>query len=138
MSMALTNSSGWSYVKQVTVATKTELVQGLIFNEFVYKRDKQLRALRKGLGLLKLLQMNPELKNLLVFKQSHLTGTLFLYPFLNRMKKLRHRLRSPCFKCIWRADPVKVFVVGFSHICYNLTFTVAIHHFECQICLFCA
>ena len=81
MSMALINSSGWSPVKQVTVTTKTELVQGLIFNEVVYKRDKQLRALRKGLenlGLLKLLQMNPELKNLLVFEQSHLTGTLFL------------------------------------------------------------
>ena len=81
VSMVLVNSSGWSPMKVVNKTTKNELVQGLLFNEVIYKREKQLQAFRKGLdrlGFLQLLKMNPVLRYLLVHEETPMTSSMFL------------------------------------------------------------
>ena len=70
VAMALVNASGWSATKTIDMVTKNQLVQGLILHETVIKREKQLAAFRarlKKVGFLKLLQRNPQLKELLIY-----------------------------------------------------------------------
>lgn len=50
--MAIINSSGWDFTRVINLKSKGDLVQGLIFEEVVGKRERQLAALRKGLRYL--------------------------------------------------------------------------------------
>ena len=56
--IAILNGSSWNVVQQVTLENKSELVRRLIDEEVIIKRERDLKALRKGLetlGLQKLL-----------------------------------------------------------------------------------
>ena len=62
--ISILNSSSWNVVEAVTIENKASLVQRLIDEEVVIKRERNLKAFRKGLetlGLLHLLTSYPSL-----------------------------------------------------------------------------
>ena len=54
--MFILNSSGWSLTKPVTLQNKSSLLQYLILDEVITKRERQLKAIRKGLNRFQLLE----------------------------------------------------------------------------------
>ena len=48
-SMSIINSSGWDITVPINIQTKDRLIQGLIYEEVIGKRERQITALRKGL-----------------------------------------------------------------------------------------
>ncbi len=75
--MCLINASGWSVSTPINLPTKARLLQGLIWDEVVGKRERQLRAFRKGLdnfGILKMIVDHRDLaEELFVFHESALS-----------------------------------------------------------------
>ena len=55
--MAIINSSNWSPVQPITIVTKTDLLQELVYSEVIDKRHHQLKSLRKGMDYLCLASM---------------------------------------------------------------------------------
>ena len=77
--LSIINSSGWSPIEPVTHANRYRLIQCLITEEVIMKREKNMNAFFKGLNSLKvgdLLVENPEY--LFVFKEHVLTADTFL------------------------------------------------------------
>ena len=76
-SMARINASGWSTTRPISLQSKSVLVQDLLVDEVIGKRERQIRALRKGLdyfGVLKLILKYPvKMKPLFVFDGNQLT-----------------------------------------------------------------
>ncbi len=72
---------------QENLCTKNQLLQ----------REKQLAAFRKGLGVLRLVQMNPELRALFVHSKLNMEGSELL-SLLDTMFKFPQRTR--CFSNI--------------------------------------
>ncbi len=71
--MAVINASGWPPTKLIGMTNKSSLLQGLIFDELITKRQSQITAIRKGLaslGILRLCRTYP-----------HLMKELFVYSF---------------------------------------------------------
>lgn len=83
--MTLVNASGWSVSTPINLSTKGALLQGLVWDEVVGKRERQVRAFRKGLdrfGLLDMIVRHRDLaEELFVFHES----TLSLAEFKNLM-----------------------------------------------------
>lgn len=50
--MVLINASRWPITRTITMQSKSELTQCLLLDELVYKRDTNIRALRKGMMVL--------------------------------------------------------------------------------------
>ena len=55
--MSIINSSGWPVTQQITLANKTALLQGLIFDEVIAKRQDHIAAFQKGLENLKVMAL---------------------------------------------------------------------------------
>lgn len=55
--MAIINSSTWPVTKGISMLTKMELMQTLIIEEVITKRDVNIRAFRKGLFVLGFLNL---------------------------------------------------------------------------------
>ena len=55
--MSIINSSGWPVTQQITLANKTALLQGLIFDEVIAKRQDHIAAFQKGLEKLKVMAL---------------------------------------------------------------------------------
>lgn len=70
--MTIINNSGWDHTNPVNLHTKDNLVQGLIVDEVIGKRERQLRAMRRGLqhlGVLDLLLKHPkQTEELFIYK----------------------------------------------------------------------
>lgn len=79
--MCIINTSGWSITTPINMSTKASLLQGLIWDEVVGKREQQLRAFRKGLenfGIMRLVEDHPDLaEELFVFKNIQMTANDF-------------------------------------------------------------
>ena len=61
--MTIVNTSGWSITKEITLQSKNMLIQNLIYDEVIGKRERYIRALRRGLthlGVLDMLLSNQE------------------------------------------------------------------------------
>ena len=69
--MTIINSSGWGLTTEIMLYTKHDLVQGLIYDEVVGKRERHVRALRSGLERLGVLDM--------ILKYPDQTRELFLH-----------------------------------------------------------
>lgn len=69
--MSIINSSGWPVTQQITLANKTALLQGLIFDEVIAKRQDHIAAFQKGLEKLKVMA--------LVIKHPQQMRKLFVY-----------------------------------------------------------
>lgn len=74
--MAILNSSGWPVTRCVTLTSKAELLQQLIFSEVVLKRQQYIRSLCRGLdhlNIMKLMRGNKDLmKSVLVYNTDQL------------------------------------------------------------------
>ena len=55
--MAILNSSGWPVTRCVSLASKSELLQQLIFNEVVQKRQQAIHSVCRGLDQLKVVKL---------------------------------------------------------------------------------
>ena len=79
--MSIINASGWDLTKKVTQVTKNNLVQGLIVEEVIGKRERRMCAMKNGLewaGFLDLIRQYPEkMRPLLVHCGSELTYNQF-------------------------------------------------------------
>ena len=69
--MTIINGSGWGLTTEITLHTKHDLVQGLIYDEVVGKRERHIRALRRGLERLGVFDM--------ILKYPDQTRELFLH-----------------------------------------------------------
>ena len=61
--MSIINASGWDLTKKITCVTKNSLVRGLIIDEVIGKRERQMCAVSNGLewaGFLDLIRQYPE------------------------------------------------------------------------------
>lgn len=80
--MSIINHSGWSITEPVTIANKAVLLQQLIWEEVILRREGNIRAFKRGLGHLNLLQLmhtNPDLmKPLFVAKSEEVTAEVFM------------------------------------------------------------
>lgn len=80
--IAVVNHSRWSVTENITRANKTALLQQLIWEEAVVRREHNLMAFRRGmkvLGIVELLQQYPNLtRPLLVAEKSVLSSQQFL------------------------------------------------------------
>ena len=77
--MALINSSGWSPIQVITVNNKTSLLQGLIYEEIVRKRQNQIISLCRGLEKLDLCRSHPELmRDVFVYSHTDMSATRLL------------------------------------------------------------
>ena len=76
--MAIINSSGWSLTSEITLQSKHDLIQGLIYDEVVGKRDRHIHALRRGLqrlGVLDMLKQYPnQTRQLFLYQVMHAHG----------------------------------------------------------------
>lgn len=74
--LSLISCSGWPTTRMITTASKTELLQGLIF-EVVHKREAQMRSFctgLKALNFLTLIRAEPEkLRSVFVHTSSSIT-----------------------------------------------------------------
>lgn len=62
--MAIVNHSRWSVTDAITKSNKLALLQQLIWEEVVHRREHNLKAFRKGLnilGIVNLIQHNPNI-----------------------------------------------------------------------------
>ena len=50
--MAIINASNWSPVRAITIVSKVDLLQELVYSEVIDKRHHQLKSLRTGLDYL--------------------------------------------------------------------------------------
>lgn len=55
--MSIINHSGWSITEPVTLTNKAGLLQHLIWEEVILRRDGNIQAFKRGLDHLKLLQL---------------------------------------------------------------------------------
>ena len=80
--MSLVNASGWPTTCIIDMKSKAALLQGLVYEEVIHKREAQQQSFRQGLdilGLLQLLQMYPDkLRPVLLPEQGPLTGAKYL------------------------------------------------------------
>lgn len=80
--MYILNHSGWSITEPVTMANKATLLQRLIWDEVILRREGNIQAFKRGLTYLKLLQLmqaNPDLlKPLFVAKSEEVTAEAFM------------------------------------------------------------
>ena len=80
--MAIVNASRWPVIKAVDVQTKTDLLQCLIVEELIHKRNHNMQVFRKGLnalGFRELCQQSQQLtKQLFVYNEKPLTPVSFL------------------------------------------------------------
>ena len=56
-SMFIINQSGWSIIEPVTMENKASLLQHLIWEEVILRREGNIQAFKQGLDCLKLLQL---------------------------------------------------------------------------------
>ena len=74
--MALINASNWPPTQSITTSSKSTLLQELIYEEVIEKRRKQIRNMRKGLRIFKLVSLMRkyprQLRPLLVYSDSSL------------------------------------------------------------------
>jgi len=79
--MSIINASGWDLTKKITCVTKNSLVQGLIIDEVIGKRERQMCAVSNGLewaGFLDLIRQYPEkMRPLFVYCGRELTCDQF-------------------------------------------------------------
>lgn len=79
---AIINSSGWSIAEPITHANRYCLIQSLIREEVISKRESNMKAFFCGLNVLKvgeLMLAHPErMKNLFVYQESHLSVDSFM------------------------------------------------------------
>ncbi len=76
------NGSAWSAIEPVTMASKTRLLQQLMQEEVLVKRDKNLQAFRRGLttlGVLDLITAYPSLmRPFFIWRDQPLTAQSFM------------------------------------------------------------
>lgn len=61
--IAIINQSGWDPTAVITVSNKAEIIQGLLLDEVITKREQNIRALTRGMdhfGILSLLLKYPD------------------------------------------------------------------------------
>jgi len=79
--MSIINASGWDLTKKITCVTKNSLVQGLIIDEVIGKRERQMCAVSNGLewaGFLDFIRQYPEkMRPLFVYCGRELTCDQF-------------------------------------------------------------
>ena len=79
---AIINSSGWSPIEPITHANRYQLIQCLIGEEVILKREKNMKAFFHGLDTLKvgeLILAHPEkMKSLFVYQEHPLTADSFM------------------------------------------------------------
>lgn len=79
---AIINPSGWNITEPVTIANKAALLQQLIWEEVILRREGNIQAFKRGLNHLKLLQFmqtNADLlKPLFVAKCEEVTAEVFM------------------------------------------------------------
>ena len=80
--MSIINSSGWPVTQQITLANKTALLQGLIFDEVIAKRQDHIAAFQKGLERLEVMELirkHPQqMRKLFVHSDETLNADQFL------------------------------------------------------------
>ncbi len=76
------NASGWSSIEPVTHANRYRLIQNLIGEEVILKRERNMKAFFCGLNVLKvgdLMLAQPEkMKSLFVYEENLLTADSFM------------------------------------------------------------
>lgn len=81
-SLSIINSSGWSHVEPVTHANRYRLIQCLITEEVISKREKNMNAFFRGLNNINvgdLITAHPKkFKNMFVFQEYILTADTFM------------------------------------------------------------
>ena len=89
--MAIINASNWSPVRAITIVSKVDLLQELVYSEVIDKRHHQLKSLRTGLDYLclaSIYKMYPEkLQHLFVHEDGRFTLTL---------RRMRSLISVPC------------------------------------------
>ena len=77
--MTIINNSGWDHTKPLNLQSKAALTQGLIVDEVIGKRERQIAALRRGLerlGIMDLLLQYPlQMEELFLHKAKWITHT---------------------------------------------------------------
>ena len=80
--MALVNASNWPPTQRITTASKSSLLQELVYEELLEKRYKQILDLRKGLQMFRLVSLMrrypDQLRSLLVYGGSSLDAETML------------------------------------------------------------
>ena len=79
---SIINSSGWNPWEPITHVNRYRLIQSLISEEVITKREQNIQAFMKGLNLLKvgdLVAAYPDLmKEVFVYKHTNITADQFL------------------------------------------------------------
>ena len=91
--MAIINRSRWSITEAITKSNKSALLQQLIWEEVVLRREENLRAFRRGmsaLGIVDLLQCHPVLtRPLLVFEEDVVITLQYFVSLISSLKPVQ-------------------------------------------------
>ena len=95
--LAVVNSCGWPPEKFITLANRIELINGLIEQELVHKRERVIAAFGRGLealGMLALIREHPcEFKQAFVFQKQPLTAKMFTGLVISKPPLGKRKLR---------------------------------------------